>query len=82
MEVSRLYREAQGVVLLGHHRRGQTLAVFFRDGCAERSPEWVAEKLAQHPADRVFTNDMAGLSFAGCERLEAIETVFAGQFRR
>ena len=82
MEVSRLYREAQGVVLLGRHRRGQTLAVFFRDGSAKHSPEWVAEKLAQHPADRVFTNDMAGLSFEGCERLEAIETIFAGQFGR
>jgi hypothetical protein len=30
----------------------------------------------------VFSNDSAGLSFAGCERLEGIETVFAGQFRR
>ncbi len=34
MDVTRLYREAQGVVLLGRNRRSQSLAVFFRDGAA------------------------------------------------
>jgi adenine-specific DNA-methyltransferase len=42
----------------------------------------VAEKLALHPADRVYSNDPAGLSFEGCERLEAIESVFTLQFER
>ena len=39
-------------------------------------------KLAQHPADRLLTNDLAALTFAGCDRLEAIEAVFAEQFGR
>ena len=82
MDVSRLYRESQGVVMLGRNRRGQSVAVFFRDCTADDSAQWVAGKLAQHPADRVYTNDPAGLSFEGCDSLEAIETVFAAQFGR
>jgi len=39
-------------------------------------------KLAEFPADRVLTNDPASLTFEGCDRFEAIETVFAGQFGR
>lgn len=82
MDVNRLYRESQGVVMLGRNRRGQSVAVFFRDCTANDSAQWVAGKLAQHPADRVYTNDPAGLSFEGCDSLEAIETVFAAQFGR
>jgi adenine-specific DNA-methyltransferase len=94
LDVDRLYREPQGVVLLGRNRRGQSVAVFFREtaltpgpspasGRGEKtSAEWVAEKLALHPADRVYSNDPAGLSFEGCERLEAIESVFTLQFER
>lgn len=40
------------------------------------------EKMAQHPADRSYTNDPDGLSFEGCDRLESIESVFALQFGR
>jgi adenine-specific DNA-methyltransferase len=82
MDVNRLYRESQGVVILGRNRRGQSVAVLFRDCAADDSAQWVADKLAQHPADRVYTNDPASLSFEGCDSLEAIETVFASQFRR
>lgn len=82
MDVDLLYRELQGVVMLGRNRRGQSVAVFFRDCTADDSAQWVAGKLAQHPADRVYTNDPASLSFEGCDSLEAIETVFAAQFGR
>ncbi len=82
MDISRLYRESQGVVIVGRNRRGQSVAVFFRDCTAKDSAQWVAGKLAQHPADRVYTNDPAGLSFEGCDSLEAIESVFAAQFGR
>lgn len=82
MDVNRLYRESQGVVMQGRNRRGQSVAVFFRDCTAQDSAQWVAGKLAQHPADRVYTNDPASLSFEGCDSLEAIETVFAAQFGR
>ena len=82
LDVNRFYREAQGVVMLGRNRRGQTVAIFFRDCAAQDSAEWVAEKLGANPADRVYTNDPAGLSFEGCESLEAIESVFALQFGR
>lgn len=82
MDVNRLYRESQGVVILGRNRRSQSVAVFFRDCTADDSAQWVAGKLAQHPADRVYTNAPAGLSFEGCDKLEAIESVFATQFGR
>lgn len=39
-------------------------------------------RLAEHPADRVYTNDPARLGFAGCENLEAIEAVFAPPYGR
>jgi adenine-specific DNA-methyltransferase len=82
MDVSRLYREDQGVVLLGHNRRKQSVAVFFRDCTAKGSAEWVKAKLAEHPADRIYTNDPASLSFEGCDQFEAIESIFAQQFGR
>jgi adenine-specific DNA-methyltransferase len=94
MDVSRMYREALGVVILGSNRRGQSVAVFFREIPLSPSPspasgrgenaseQWVKAKLALHPADRVYTNNPAGLGFEGCDRLEAIEAVFATQFGR
>ncbi len=80
LDVSRLYRETPGVVILGHDRREQTVAVFFRDCAHPEAVAWLQAKLAAHPADRVFTNDPAALTFEGCERFESIEAVFAGQF--
>ncbi len=77
MEVSRLYRETQGA-----NRRGLSIAVFFRDRAFQDSAQWVADKQSQHPADRVYTNDPAGLSFEGCDRSEAIQSVFALPFGR
>ena len=82
LDVTRLYREPPGVVMLGNDRRGQTVAVFFRDCNHPDSTVWLQDKLAQHPADRLLTNDPAALAFAGCDRLEAIEAVFAEQFGR
>ncbi|MFO1372128.1 MAG: hypothetical protein U1F42_06940 [Candidatus Competibacteraceae bacterium] len=66
--------------MLGHDRRGQTVAVFFRDCANPDSVPWLQAKLAAHPADRLLTNDPAILTFEGCDRFEAIETLFAGQF--
>jgi adenine-specific DNA-methyltransferase len=82
LDVARLYREPQGVVVTGHDRRGRSVAVFFRDCDKADSARWVQAKLAEHPTDRVLTNDPAALAFEGCERFEAIETAFASQFRR
>lgn len=82
LDVARLYREAQGVVITGHDRRGRTVAVFFRECAAADSATWAEAKLAEHPAERVLTNDPASLTFEGCERFEAIESIFVGQFGR
>ncbi len=82
LDIERLYREPLGVVLLGRNRRGQTAGIFFRECDDPGSPDWVAAKLVQHPADRVYTNDPATLGFAGGERLEAIEAIFALQFAK
>jgi len=82
IDVSRMYREPLGVVVLGRNRRGQSVAVFFRECAATDSEQWVKAKLALHLADRVYTNNPAGLGFEGCDRLEAIEAVFATQFGR
>lgn len=82
MDVSRMYRDPLGVVVLGSNRRGQSVAVFFRECTDKDSEQWVKTKLALHPADRVYTNNPAGLGFEGCDRLEAIEAVFATQFGR
>ena len=57
-------------------------AIFFRDCAARDSAQSVADKLAQRPADRVYTNGPASLSFDGCDRFEAIEAVLALQFGR
>ena len=82
MDVGRMYREPLGVVVLGSNRRGQSVAVFFRECAATDSEQWVKAKLAMHSADRVFTNNPASLGFEGCDRLESIEAVFATQFGR
>lgn len=82
LDVSRLLRDPQGVVVTGRDRRQQSVAVFFRDCAAADSAAWLQAKLAEYPADRVLTNDPASLTFAGCDRFEAIETIFAGQFGR
>ena len=82
LDVTRLYRESPGVVLIGGDRRGQTVAVFFRDCQHPDSTAWLQDKLARHPADRLLTNDPAALAFEGCDRFEAIDAVFAGQFGR
>ena len=82
VDIARLFREAEGVVMTGTNRRGQSVAIIFRDCEQAASAQWVKQKLAAHPADRVFTNAPADLSFPGCERLEAIEAVFAQQFGR
>ena len=82
MAVSRLYREPQGVVLLGQDRRSRSISIFFRDGINPETTDWLIAKLDQHPADRVFTNDPASLHFEGSDRLEAIEAIFVTQFGR
>lgn len=82
LDVDRLYREPQGVVITGHDRRKRSVAVFFRDCTAADSAAWADAKLSEHPADRVLTNDPASLTFAGCERFEAIESIFITQFGR
>jgi adenine-specific DNA-methyltransferase len=82
LDVARLYREPQGVVITGHDRRKRTVAVFFRDCAAADSAAWAEAKLAAHPAERVLINDPASLTFEECDRFEAIESVFAGQFGR
>ena len=82
MAVSRLYREPQGVVLLGQDRRGRSISIFFRDGINPETTDWLIAKLDQHPADRVFTNDPASLNFEGSDRLEAIEAIVVTQFGR
>jgi adenine-specific DNA-methyltransferase len=82
MAVSRLYREPQGVVLLGQDRRGRSISILFRDGINPETTDWLIAKLDQHTADRIFTNDPASLNFEGSDRLEAIEAILAMQFGR
>lgn len=82
LNVDMLYREPQGVVITGHDRRKRSLAVFFRDCSVVDSAVWAEAKMVQHPASRVLTNDPASLTFSGCERFEAIESIFTTQFGR
>jgi len=60
--------------LVGKRMR-QTAAVFWRDNVLHGA-DWLQAKMADHPADRYYTNDPARLSFPGVERFAAIETVF------
>lgn len=81
VDVDRMYREEQGAVVLGRDRLGTPTALFFRDCRSPDSQAWLQNKLRDHPAERALTNDPAALSFDGCERFEAIEAIFAQQFR-
>jgi adenine-specific DNA-methyltransferase len=82
LNVDRLYREPEGVVITGHDRLKRSVAVFFRDCSAADTATWAEAKLSAHPAVRILTNDPASMTFAGCERFEAIESIFATQFGR
>lgn len=80
LDVARLYREDQGVVITGTDRRNRSVTVLFRECDREGNEEWCKSKMADHPAERFLTNAMPELAFEGCERLEAIEAIFATQF--
>ena len=80
MDVARMWRETQGVGITGRNRRGESVLVAFRECDAKGSGDWVMRLMAEHPSDRVYTNDPADLAFPGSETLEAIESVFAAQF--
>lgn len=76
LHVERLYRDQGSVIITGAlNRRRQTAAVFWRDNVLHGA-DWLQAKMAEHPADRYYTNDPACLSFPGVERFAAIETVF------
>ncbi len=80
LDVSRMWREAQGVGITGRNRRGESVLVAFRECDAAGSGDWVMRLMSEHPAAHVYTNDPADLAFPGSETLEAIEAVFATQF--
>jgi len=80
MDVASMWREAQGVGITGRNRRGESVLVAFRECDAKGSGDWLMRLMAEHPSDRVYTNDPADLVFPGSETLEAIESVFATQF--
>jgi len=80
LDVARLYREDQGVVITGTDRRNRSVTVLFRECEPEGNEDWCKAKMAEHPADRFLTNAMPELAFEGCERFEAIEAIFATQF--
>ncbi len=76
LHVERLYREQGSVIITGAlNRSRQTAAVFWRDNVLHGA-DWLQAKMAEHPADRYYTNDPARLSFPGVERFAAIENVF------
>ena len=80
LKVTRMVRESEGVVITGRDQQDRSVAVFFRDCDQNGSMPWVQKKFREHVADRLVTNDPAGLHFEGCERFEAIESFLAGQF--
>lgn len=80
LDVDRMWREAEGVGITGKNRRGESVLVAFRECDAKGSGDWVMRLMAEHPSDRMYTNDPADLAFPGADRLEAIEAVFASQF--
>lgn len=82
LDVARLYRENQGVVITGTDRRNRSVTVLFRECDREGNEDWCKAKMAEHAADRFLTNAMPELAFEGCERFEAIEAIFATQFGR
>lgn len=80
LDVARLYREDQGVVITGTDRRNRSVTVLFRECDQEGNEAWCKTKMAEHSADRFLTNAMPELAFERCERFEAIEAIFATQF--
>lgn len=80
LDVARMWREPQGVGITGRNRRGESVLVAFRECDVKGSGDWVMRLMAEHPVDRVYSNDPADLAFPGADRLEAIEAVFASQF--
>jgi Adenine specific DNA methylase Mod len=80
LDVARMWREPQGVAITGKNRRDESVLVAFRECDVKGSGDWVMRLMAEHPADRVYSNDPADLAFPGADRLEAIEAVFASQF--
>jgi adenine-specific DNA-methyltransferase len=80
LDVARLYREDQGVVITGTDRRNRSITVLFRECEKQGNEDWCKAKMAEHPADRFLTNAMPEMAFEGCERFEAIEVIFATQF--
>lgn len=82
MDVDRMYREPEGVVVTGSDRRGHSISVFFRDCDHPDSEKWIEAEFNAREADRMLANHPAVLKFKGCHRLEAVETLFARQFGR
>jgi len=80
LDVARLYREDQGVVITGKDQRNRSVTVLFRECDREGNSEWTAAKMQEHEANRYLTNAMPELKFEGCDRFEAIEAAFAMQF--
>ena len=80
LDVATMRREPEGVVVTGRNRRGESVLVAFRDCEQPGTGDWVTRLMREEGYDRVYTNDPADLVFEGAETLEAIETVFAGQF--
>lgn len=80
LDVATMRREPEGVIVTGRNRRGESVLVAFRDCEQPGTGDWVMRLMREDGYDRVYTNDPADLVFEGAERLEAIETVFAGQF--
>ena len=80
LDVARLYREDQGVVITGTDCRNRSVTVLFRECEKQDNEDWCKAKMAEHPADRFLTNAMPEMAFEGCERFEAIEVIFATQF--
>lgn len=76
LHVARLYREQGSVVITGTlNGRNETAVVLWRDNVLH-GEEWLQGKIAQHSADRYFTNAPETLSFRGIERFESIEGIF------
>lgn len=80
LDVARMWHEPQGVAITGKNRRDESVLVAFRECDVKGSGDWVMRLMAEHPAERVYSNDPADLVFPGADRLEAIEAVFASQF--
>jgi adenine-specific DNA-methyltransferase len=80
LDVARMWRDPQGVAITGKNRRDESVLVAFRECDVKGSGDWVMRLMAEHSADRVYSNDPADLAFPGADRLEAIEAVFARQF--